>query len=68
MSPYGVAIEVSGQGFSNLFKDMHRLKMLNRRSIRGNEWEFVGLWRPRFPGWRPLTILVFRTRAGLGPR
>lgn len=63
MSPYGLAIEVCGMGFANLFDEIHHLKMLKRRSIQSEMWEFVGLWRPRFPGWRPMTMLVFRSRS-----
>ncbi len=62
MSPYGIAIEISGMGFTHLFDEMNQLKMLNRRSIRSDDWEFIGLWRPRFPGWHPITLLVFRSR------
>lgn len=64
MSPYGMAIEVNAKkGFRNLFFDeIHHLKMLARRSIDREMWEFVSLWRPRFPGERPMTLLVFRSR------
>lgn len=64
MSPYGMAITVSGQGFANLFDEIHHLMMLDRRGISSEDWEFVGLWRPRFPGERPTTLLVFRSRTG----
>jgi len=64
MSPYGMAIEVNAMGLKNLFYDeIHHLKMLERRSIKSDDWELVGLWRPRFPGERPLTMLVFRSRS-----
>lgn len=68
MCPYGMAIEVSGQGFANLFDELHHLRMLERRSITSDQWTLVGLWRPRFPGDPPLTMLVFRSRVARPPR
>lgn len=64
MSPYEMAIEVNAKEFNKLFlEEIHHLKMINRRSIDREMWEFLGLWRPRFPGDRPMTLLVFRSRS-----
>jgi hypothetical protein len=67
MSPYGMAIELNGNGFKNLFDELHHLRMLKRRSITSDQWTLVGLWRPRFEGEPPLTLLIFRSRVANPP-
>lgn len=37
MCPYGMAIEMSGKGFANLFDELHHLGMLERRSITSDQ-------------------------------
>lgn len=68
MSPYGMAIKMNGNGFKNLFDELHHLRMLKRRSITSDQWTLVGLWRPRFHGEPLLPLLVFRLRVARPPR
>jgi hypothetical protein len=59
-----VHIEISGFGFLNIFDAMHAPELTEQKFGNLDGWEFVGFWRPEFPGWNPIGLLVFRKRNG----
>lgn len=55
-------IHICGFGFLNIFDELYSPESPHQKIGNLDGFEFVAYWKPTFPGWNPVGLLVFRKR------